>query len=125
LPHAFAAGKGYDIRPHVHWLKEAGSSAEVSWQFFYRIVGSVGATAGAWQGPVNGVIAAGNQSVSGQHLLTTFGGIDMTGVKESGVINWRFRRVGNGDAEANAVVLLEFDFHVPLDKNGTIDEYPS
>lgn len=122
MPHAWKLGS--TIRPHIHWLKPTGSSNAVTWHFYYRIVGNVGGTAGAWVGPVVGTIAAGDQTTSNNHILTSFGDVSMTGYTESAMLAWRIYRIGTSDAENNAVTLLEFDIHYQSDGRGSIPEYP-
>lgn len=123
LPHDWRRGSA--IRPHIHWAKPTGSSSAVSWVHYYRLCGFAGEAPGEWVGPVAGTLAYGDQTVSDQHLITTFGTIDLAGQKESCCLNWQIRRLGNTDADNNAVRLLEFDFHYYRGKGGTVTEIPS
>ncbi len=123
VPHAWKRDSA--LRPHIHWTKPTGSSSAVSWVFYYRHCGMAGEAPDAWVGPVAGVLAAGDQSVSDQHLISSFGAISMAGKKESSCLNWQIRRLGNTDADNNAVRLLEFDIHYEVSKGGTTAEIPS
>lgn len=123
MPHAWA--KGTPIRPHIHWSKTTGSASAVSWVFYYRHLGFAGDTPSAWVGPIAGTLAVGNQTVTNNHCITTFGEIDMTGKQESACLAWQIRRLGNTDADNATARLYEFDIHFQSDKFGTVDEVPS
>jgi hypothetical protein len=123
MPHAWS--RGTPIRPHIHWSKPTGSSAAVSWVLYYRVLGFAGDAPAAWVGPVAGTLAAGAQTESNEHLISSFGEIDMTGQKESSIVCWRVHRLGNTDADNNAARLLEFDIHFLNNKAGTANEIPS
>lgn len=122
MPHEWHAGT--EIKPHIHWSKPTGSSSAVTWEFYYRIMGNVGDTPGAWVGPLSAVRTIGDPATSNRHLLTSFPGIDMTGYQESVCLNWRVDRRGDTDADNNAVRLIEFDIHYRKNKSGTPREIP-
>ena len=122
MPHEWHAGTA--IKPHIHWTKPTGSANAVTWQFYYRHCGNVGDNPGAWVGPIAETKTIGNPTVSNQHLLTSFGEIDMSGKTESCVIAWQLRRQGGTDADNTAVRLLELDFHYRKNKSGTPREIP-
>lgn len=122
MPHAWKRGSA--VIPHIHWLKPTGSSSAVTWELYYRL-SAPGQAAGAWQGPVSSTIVVGDQTVSDQQLISSFGSVSMTGYLESTILAWRLYRRGSTDAESNAVTLLEFDIHYQVDKNGTPTEIPS
>lgn len=124
MPHQWKNGS--TIRPHIHWTVATASTAAVSWEFYYRIVGNVGDVAGGFVGPVNGTIEAGSTNIVGSHILSSFGDIDMTGYQDSCMLVWYIRRLGNTDANNNVAYLLEFDIHYQTDiSGGSIAEYPS
>ena len=123
MPHSWAVGTA--LRPHIHWSKPVGSSAAVTWEFYYRHLGSAGDVAGAWVGPVVGTLAAGDQTVTNNQLLTTFGTVDMTGKVESTMLCWQLRRQGAADANNGTARLLELDFHYQTNKRGTVPEFPT
>ena len=83
MPHAWK--RGSTIRPHIHWSKPTGSSAAVTWELLIRHVGNPGDVAGAWSSAYTGVLVAGDQTVSNNHLLSTFGNVDMSDFIESTV----------------------------------------
>ena len=123
MPHAWS--RGTSIRPHIHWSKPVGSASAVSWKFYWRSCGWIGDVAGAWSSAVDGVLAAGDQTVTNNHLLTTFGEIPMTDLKESAIIAWRLDRLGVTDADNGVARLLEFDIHYLASQLGTITEIPA
>lgn len=123
FPHSYKHGS--TVRPHIHWLKPTGSANAVTWEFYYRRLGNVGDTAEDWAGPLTGTLAAGDQTVSDDHLLTSFGDVTMAGALGSAMLAWRIYRRGSSDAESNAVTLLEFDIHYQSDRGGSVEEVPS
>lgn len=122
MPHGWSRGTA--IRPHIHWSKPVGSANAVDWKFYYRICGWVGDVAGAWSSAVDGVLAAGDPTVADAHLLTTFGEIAMTDLKESAIVAWRIDRLGVSDADTGIARLYEFDIHYLASQLGTITEIP-
>jgi hypothetical protein len=122
MPHSWA--RGTSLRPHIHWSKPVGSANAVDWKFYYRICGWVGDVAGAWSSAVDGVLAAGDPTVADAHLLTSFGDIPMTDLKESAIVAWRLDRLGVTDADNGVARLYEFDIHFLASQLGTITEIP-
>jgi hypothetical protein len=123
MPHAWA--RGTEIKPHIHWSKPVGSANAVDWVLYYRHLGFAGDAADAWVGPIAGVIAAGDPTVTNGHIISTFGAIDMTGKRESSCLCWQIRRLGNTDADAGTARLYEFDIHYQSSKFGTPSEIPA
>jgi hypothetical protein len=123
MPHSWK--KGTDIKPHIHWTKPTGSANAVTWEFYYRIVGSVGDVVGSWSAAQSASGIIGDPATSNAHLLTYFPAITMTGLLESSIVYWQIHRMGTTDADNNAVVLHEFDIHFQIDKAGTDSEIPS
>lgn len=121
MPHEWYVGS--TLHPHIHWMKVTGSASAVTWEFYYRILGGPGTTAGAWVGPVTGTLAQGDQTVTDQQLVTTFGNINLAGYAESCMLAWRIYRRGSSDADSNQVRLLEFDIHYQVEKTGTLGEF--
>jgi hypothetical protein len=121
MPHSWRPGTA--IRPHIHWSKDTGSADAVSWQLYIRHFGSPGDAQGAWSSAIDGTIAAGSQLVTGQHLVTTFGEVDMTGRGESAMMAWRLYRRGGTDADAADATFYEFDIHFRVEKGGTRQEF--
>ena len=122
MPHSWFAGSA--IKPHIHWSKPVGSANAVSWRFYYRIVGSVGDTSGAWSAAISGTLDAGVQTTADTHLFSSFGEIVMTGYKESSIVAWRVVRLGSSDADSGTARLFEFDIHYQATKLGTVTEIP-
>jgi hypothetical protein len=123
FPHSMK--RGSIVRPHIHWSKTSGSADAVTWELFLRVVGNPADVAGSWSTAYAGSIVAGDQTVTNNHLLSTFGDVTTTGLEESAILAWRIYRRGSTDAEANAVRLYEFDIHYQIDKVGTDAEIPS
>lgn len=123
IPHH--AERGAIITPHIHWLKPTGSANAVTWEYWYRLIGNPGTTSGAWVGPVIGSIVVGDQTVSNQHLITSFGTLTLTGSKESYILATRVHRRGDTDADNNAVTLLSYDTHYRRVSHGSRTEFAS
>jgi len=123
MPHAWKPGS--TIKPHIHWSKTVGSADAVSWVFYYRHIGFATETAEAWVGPIAGTIFAGSQTVTNNHIITSFGDVAMTGKRESSCLCWQVRRLGNTDADAADARLYEFDIHYQVEKLGTSTETPA
>lgn len=123
MPHSWIAGSA--VYPHIHWLKSTGSSSAVSWCFYYRILGFPGTVAGAWSNAQTMTIAAGDQTVTNNMILSSAPAIDMTGHKESSCILWRIERLGSSDADNNDCYLIEVDFHYQTSGLGTLSEIPT
>ena len=122
MPHAWSPGTA--IRPHIHWSKPVGSASAVTWEFYYRHCGFAGDAPGEWVGPIAGTIAAGDPSTTNEHVITSFGQVDMTGKRESSCIAWQIRRQGATDADNGTARLYEFDIHYFSVKCGTFSEIP-
>jgi hypothetical protein len=123
MPHAWKRESA--IRPHIHWTKPTGSASAVDWRLYLRVVGNPGDTVGAWSAALSPTGTVGDQSISDEHLLTYWAPFNMTGLIESAIMYWRLHRLGNTDAEANAVICHELDFHYQTDKAGTDAEIPA
>ncbi len=114
------------IRPHIHWSKTTGSANAVVWNLYLRVIGNPGDVAGAWSTAYTATIVAGDQTVTNNHILSTFGDVTMANLEESAVLAWRLYRRGSTDAEANTARLYELDFHIQSDKfYGTETEIPA
>jgi hypothetical protein len=122
MPHAWRPGS--TIYPHIHWSKPVGSANAVDWVLYWRHLGFAGVGPEAWVGPIAGVIAAGDPTVSNVQCITSFGGISMTGKRESSMLCWRVHRLGLTDADNGLARLYEMDFHVLVEKQGTASEIP-
>lgn len=122
MPHAWSPGTF--IEPHIHWSKPTGSADAVAWELYYRKLGFAGDAAADWVGPVAGVIVAGDQTVSNGHVISSFGRVDMTGLRESSMLCWQIRRQGATDADSGTARLYEFDIHYYSVKSGTVTVVP-
>lgn len=124
MPHRWK--RGSSIKPHIHWSKTTGSSSAVTWELYLRDLKNPGETAAAWSTAYTGSIVAGDQTVTDNHILSSFGTIAMTDREESVCFAWRLYRRGSTDAESNTARLYEFDIHYESDKPfGTTSEIPT
>jgi hypothetical protein len=51
----------------------------------YRKLGFAGDAAEDWVGPVAGVISAGDQTVTNGHVISSFGRVEMTGLRPTAI----------------------------------------
>jgi len=124
MPHSWALGT--QIHPHIHWMLPVASSAGVTWDFYYRHLGTPGDVMGAWIGPTVPVTAVGGDpTVQDANLITGFPFMDMVGKKEGTQFAWRLYRRGSTDANSGTARLLQLDFHYQKDKFGTYLEIPT
>jgi hypothetical protein len=124
MPHAWKPGTV--VRPHVHWAKTTSASGVVVWQFRYSIA-DIGDTLSTYSDWITGTVVVSDSNTANKHALTTFGDVVMTGVGESGIIVWEFRRFASDSSDTyNAVNarFLELDFHYQINKLGTPNEIP-
>jgi hypothetical protein len=125
MPHAWADGT--DIRPHVHWMKsvDGGAAGDVHWQFRWRKL-LPGQLATAWTDWIDGIAAGvnGTSDAADTHYIHHFGLQDMTGLHDSAQLAWQVQRVGNTDAYASDVRLMEFDIHYQINRLGSETETP-
>ena len=122
MPHAWK--RGTSIVPHIHWAKASSSANTVDWRFYIRQLGNPGDAPGAWSSAMTPAGTIGTHANGGEHLLTYWDAIDMTGRKESAMINWRLDRLGSTDSFSGVARLYELDFHYQKDKLGTLTEIP-
>ena len=123
MPHAWS--KGTAIRPHIHWSKTTGSASAVTWELFIRILGFAGDAPGAWSSALPVTYTEGSPLVTDQLLISGFGNVDMTDLRESSMFAWRLYRRGSTDADNADVRLFEFDIHYQISQLGTALEIPA
>ena len=122
MPHSWKRETA--IRPHIHWTLPTGSADAVSWRLYLRVIGNPEDTAGAWSSALTPAGTVGDQTVSDEHLLTYWSPFSMTGLIESAIVYWQLHRLGNSDANSDAAICHELDFHYQTDKAGTDSEIP-
>ena len=122
LPHAWAEGS--PIVPHVHWQKTAAGAGDVLWRLEYKrsAIGAVMDSAWTVIDQHQTVASTPDNNLADEHLITSFGDVDMTGYQISDMIIMRLSRVPSEaeDTYANDVRLLEFDVHVQKDSLGSV-----
>ena len=119
MPHGWKEGS--DIKPHVHWIGNAGSG-NVEWGLEYTWANVNDMFSGAT------TTLTGYTAISGyvnyKHMLTPLGNMDATGKTLSSIILcrvFRYASSSNDTFSANAG-LLQIDFHYQIDSDGSNDE---
>jgi hypothetical protein len=72
------------------------------------------------------ITVANPQNVN-RHTVGSFDELPMVGFRESAIILWKVSRLANSDVldtDGNDCLLLEFDIHYRVHKEGTVPEYP-
>ena len=122
LPHAWA--ETTTVRPHAHLLYRNAAAGNSVWTFSYKIAN----VNGDFQANYTDVTVTHTGPASTtQHVLVSFGDIDMTGYRDSCVILWKLARIGgNGsDTFGYDIGLIEADLHWQSDGRGSAQEYPA
>lgn len=138
LPHSYFQGS--PIEPHVHVKLEPGSEAAAGQKLLLELEYvwvNVGESA-----PEDTTIIALNHSVSedelkGGNSLISFGEIEKKDAAISSMLSCRFSRITieegwkdywrpqglENDSFAGLMVMLEFDFHIQIDSEGSTEKY--
>lgn len=127
MPHGWA--KGTTIKPHMHLRFPTSAAANTRWLFEYDIanVNEDFTNALGTYTALATITVANPQNVN-RHVIAPFGDLTMAGRRESCVILWRITRLAASDAadtDGNNCALLEFDIHYQIEKEGTVEEYPT
>jgi hypothetical protein len=118
MPHSWDAGTS--IFPHVHWSKSTSAAGTVAWKCEYTMA-NPGGTFPAFQElatvttTVNGTP---DGNTADEHLISTFGELDMTGMEISCIIKFKVTRDASEGTYAADAKLLEFDVHYLNDRSG-------
>jgi len=123
LPHSRKYGT--PIYPHVHWAKTTSAAGGVYWQLEYRWsrIGEV--MDDEWTTIGSATPDVDDDDTAEQHALTALGTIDGTLAELSDMLICKLSRKHDNAAdtyEADAR-LLEFDFHIQIDRPGSIQLY--
>ena len=128
IPHEAKYGVGGELRPHIHWAKTTSAAGEVVWDFRYRWIGNVGATAGDWSAADNGTLGVSHSDTANKHALTAFSAISLADKRPSAMLAFRLYRTptAGGDNYDATARLFELDFHYQrtAGRRGTLLEYP-
>jgi hypothetical protein len=125
LPHAWKEGTA--ITPHVHWTKTTSTAGDVVWQLQYKLA-SIGEVIDAnwttlteWQP----VASTPDNDLTEEHLITSFGDVDMSGRHISDMVLMRLSRLGGdaSDTYSGEARLLEFDLHILKDSLGSAQPF--
>lgn len=118
MPHTWDEGTA--IVPHVHWSKSTAASGTVAWLCEYTMA-NPGEAFPAFQTlslVTQTVPGTPDGNVANQHLISTFGELDMTGMEISCIIKFRITRDSSEDTYGAAAKLVEFDLHYRNDRSG-------
>jgi len=119
LPHGRVESS--DIEPHVHWTVPNANSGNVVFRFTH----SWASIHTAFPAETTDDVTVAVSGTADYHDLTSF--TAMTGGTKglSSMIICSFSRMGAdaSDTYASDIYLLEFDFHVPFDDHGSINQY--
>jgi len=120
LPHGYSAGT--DIKPHIHWAPSTTGAGDVVWGLEYT-TSNVGSVIG------NTTLVTVTDTASGtalQQEAVGFGTVSGTGLQESSILLCRVYRDASNAADTYAAdaIGLSIDFHVQLEKRGSLTEFP-
>lgn len=126
MPHSWVEGS--EISPHVHWTKTTSASGDVAWRLRYKHfpIGEVGDSSWTDMGIVSDTVGGTpDNDTANEHLISSFGDIDMTGKGLSDCILYELSRVGGDSADTYGADarLLEFDVHFQMDKFGSEERF--
>jgi len=110
LPHMWVPET--QLEPHVHWIKTSSAAGDVLWQLKYRIASSGEVYSDEVTDTAYETYLEDDDTV-GQHLVTSFDPIDMTGFELTTIILATLYRLGTDEDDTYGADagLLEFDFH--------------
>ncbi len=120
---------GSSLYPHVHWTKTSSAVGDVSWRLRYDIAQGGGIFNGAWttlSEVTETVAGTPDNDTDWEHLITTFGELDMTGYEDtSTMLLFELARIGGavGDTYGADARLLEFDIHAQGRTRGTRHQF--
>ena len=121
MPHDWI--EGTEIKPYVRWEKTTSASGTVYWNLNYQI--SVADTVRTSAQDLPAYTAITPSDTADVQQITSFGAIDMAGLKVSTIIIITLSRVGaNGNDSYGADArLLEFDIHYQRGQWASRQEY--
>ena len=126
MPHKWQYGT--EIRPHVHWTKTTSAAGNVAWRLRYKRfdIAEVGDAAWTDIGIKTEVVAwTPDNNTASEHLITSFGDLEMVSQGLSDCLLFELSRVGGdaSDTYGADARLLEFDVHYQINKLGSEDEF--
>ena len=125
MPHSWKQGTA--IIPHVHWQKTTSASGNVLWRLEYIIapIGEAMSTSFTTLDATTTVAGTPDNNTANEHLITSFGSVDMTGYEISDMIICKVSRIGGdaSDTYGADARLLEFDIHYTLDGIGSLAQF--
>jgi len=126
MPHQWAEGTA--IIPHVHWQKTTSAAGDVLWRLRYKHAPIGEVMDAAWSSAIDvtePVAGTPDTDTADYHMISSFGELDMTGYTISHCILYELSRVGGdaSDTYGADARLLEFDSHIQVDSQGSIQEF--
>ena len=125
MPHSWREES--TIIPHVHWSKTTSASGNVLWRFEYQIAKPGDVFPGTWTtvDTTTTVTGTPDNDTAEEHLISSFGDIDMTGYTISTILLTRISRIGGdaSDTYGADARLIEFDIHYEIDGAGSALEF--
>ena len=125
MPHAWR--EGTIIHPHVHWQKTTSAAGDVYWQLDYKKAPIAGVMDAAFTtlSVTSTVPGTPDNDTANEHLISTFGDLDMAGNELSDMLLFKLSRIGGDAADTYGadVRLLEFDIHYEIDGFGSGREF--
>jgi hypothetical protein len=127
MPHTWLPGSV--VRPHIHLRFPTEAVADTRWRFEYDTANVTGLfTNASGTYTTLSTITVANPANADRHTIGNFGDLSMTGFRESAIILWKVSRLASSDVldtDGNDCLLLEFDIHFQVHKEGTVPEYPA
>jgi len=125
MPHGWKEGS--TIHPHVHWQKTTSAGGDVYWQIEYKHapIGEVMDVAFTTLTVSSTVPGTPDNDTAGEHLISTFGDLDMSGKTLSDMLLVKLSRNAGGGADTYGADarLLEFDIHYEINSHGSGREF--
>lgn len=126
LPHSWREGTA--LIPHVHWTKTSSASGDVLWQLDYEIKNPGETFAGTYANQLQVSSTVGGTpdgDTEWEHLISSFGEIEVPDCLISCVMLWKVSRVGGDAADTYGADarLLEYDIHYQIDDLGSKQQF--
>lgn len=126
LPHGWQEDS--PVVPHIHWRKTTSAAGDVAWKCEYikmpigEAAGSTFTSLGIVTDPVDGTP---DNDTAREHLITSWGDLEMIGLQISDCILFKVSRIGGdaSDTYGADAEMLEFDLHVQLNSIGSDGDF--
>lgn len=120
--HKFKLGvAGLEWHPHVHWIQKAAGT--VIWQLTYRLTAADSQESGTWT-TITTTASVFTYSSGSLHQITTFPAIDASGFTSTAfILDFKLSRINAGNTYTGDAFFKSFDIHVPIDQDGSREEF--